>query len=105
MTMPRGYWVARVEVNNQEGYQPYALANAAIFRKYGGRFLVRGGTFEGPEGESRSRNIVIEFPDYATALACYRSPEHQENIKVRQPHSIVDLIIIEGYDGPQPSDG
>jgi len=24
---------------------------------------------------------------------------------VGQPHSIADLIIIEGYDGPQPSDG
>jgi uncharacterized protein (DUF1330 family) len=103
--MPRGYWVARVEVSNQEGYQPYAAANAAIFRKYGGRFLIRAGTFECPEGDSRSRNIVIEFPDYATALACYRSPEYQDNIKVRQPHSVVDLIIIEGYDGPQPSDG
>ena len=53
-------------------------------------------------GESRSRNVVIEFPDYASALACYRSPEYQRNIKVRQPHSVVDLVIIEGYDGPQP---
>jgi uncharacterized protein (DUF1330 family) len=54
------------------------------------------------EGSSRSRNIVIEFPDYATAMACYRSPEYQANIKVRQPHCAVDLIVIEGYDGPQP---
>ena len=54
------------------------------------------------EGQSRSRNVVIEFPDYETALACYHSPEYQENIKRRQPHSEADLIIIEGYDGPQP---
>ena len=52
------------------------------------------------EGQSRSRNVVIEFPDYATALACYQSPEYQANIKVRQPHSIADLIIIEGHDSP-----
>ena len=103
--MARGYWVARVDVRNDEGYKPYAAANAAIFRKFGGRFVVRGGRFECPEGESRSRNIVIEFPDYATALACYRSPEYQENIKVRLPHATADIIIIEGYDGPQPSDG
>ena len=45
---------------------------------------------------------MIEFPDYATALACYRSPEYQANIKVRQPHAVVDIIIIEGYDGPKP---
>ena len=102
--MPKGYWVARVDVHNEDGYKPYAAANAAIFKKFGGRFLVRGGKFECPEGSSRSRNIVIEFPDYATALACYRSPEYQQNIKVRQPHAVADLIVIEGYDGPQPAD-
>jgi uncharacterized protein (DUF1330 family) len=100
--MAKGYWVARVDVNNEEGFKPYAAANAAIFKKFGGRYVVRGGKFDGMEGSSRSRNIVIEFPDYATALACYRSPEYQANIKVRQPHCAVDLIVIEGYDGPQP---
>ena len=63
---------------------------------------MRAGKFECVEGESRPRNVVIEFPDYAAAVACYRSPEYQANIKVRQPHSIVDLVIVEGYDGPQP---
>jgi uncharacterized protein (DUF1330 family) len=43
--------------------------------------------------------VVIEFPDLATAEACYRSPEYQENIKRRQLVSTADIIIIEGYDG------
>jgi uncharacterized protein (DUF1330 family) len=88
-------------VHDAEAYKPYAAANPAIFEKYGGRFLVRGGQFECPEGSSRSRNVVIEFPDYAAALACYRSPEYQANMKVRQSCAIADLIIVEGYDGPQ----
>jgi uncharacterized protein (DUF1330 family) len=100
--MAKAYWIARVDVSSEDGFKPYAAANAAIFKKFGGRYVVRGGKFDGMEGSSRSRNVVIEFPDYATALACYRSPEYQANIKVRQPHSAVDLIIIEGYDGPQP---
>jgi uncharacterized protein (DUF1330 family) len=100
--MPKGYWIGRVDVNDEEAYKPYTAANPAIFEQYGGRFLVRGGQFECPEGSSRSRNVVIEFPDYATALACYRSPEYQANMKVRQSCSIVDLIIIEGYDAPPP---
>ena len=91
--MPKAYWIGRVDVHNEEGYKPYAAANPAIFRKYGGRFVVRGGKFECVEGGSRSRNVVI---------ACYRSPEYQANIKVRQPHAIADLVIVEGYDGPQP---
>ena len=100
--MARGYWIARVDVRDEEGYKPYAAANPAIFKKYGGRFVVRAGKYECTEGASHARNVVIEFPDYAAALACYHSPEYQANIKVRQPHSTVDMIIVEGYDGPQP---
>jgi uncharacterized protein (DUF1330 family) len=100
----KGYWIGRVDVHNDDGYKPYAAANGAIFRKYGGRFLVRGGPFECTEGGSRKRNVVIEFPDYEAAMACFRSPEYQANIKVRQPHSTVDMIVIEGYEGPQPTD-
>jgi uncharacterized protein (DUF1330 family) len=100
--MPKGYWIAHVDVSDDEGYKPYAAANPAIFKKFGGRFVVRAGKSELMEGSSRSRHVVIEFPDYAAALACYRSPEYQANIKVRQPHSVLDIIIIEGYDGPQP---
>ena len=100
--MAKGYWIGRVDVHNEEGYKPYAAANLAIFKKFGGRYVVRGGKFDSVEGESRSRNVVIEFRDYETALACYRSPEYQANIKLRQPHSIADLIVVEGYDGAQP---
>jgi len=100
--MPRGYWIGRIDVRDEEGYKPYAAANPAIFRKFGGRFVVRAGQFECLEGTSRNRNVVIELPDYAAAVACYRSPEYQANIKLRQPHAMVDLVIVEGYDGPQP---
>jgi uncharacterized protein (DUF1330 family) len=97
--MAKGYWIARVDVHDEDGYKPYTAANPAIFKKYGGRFVVRGGRFEAPEGKSRSRNVVIEFPDYATAIACYRSPEYQENMKIRQANAVTDLVVIEGYDG------
>ena len=85
-------------MHNDEGYKAYAAANPAIFQKFGGRFIVRAGKFTAIEGQSRSRNVVIEFPSYETALACYHSPEYQANITVRQPHLIADLIIIEGYE-------
>jgi uncharacterized protein (DUF1330 family) len=100
--MAKGYWIARVDVHNDEGYKAYAANNPAIFKKFGGRFIVRAGKFNAIEGQSRSRNVVIEFPDYDAAMACYNSPEYQANIKVRLPHSQAELIIIEGYDSPQP---
>ena len=100
--MAKAYWIGRVDVHDDEGYKPYSAANAAIFKKFGGRFLVRGGKYEAPEGQARSRNVVIEFPDYAAAKACYDSPEYRDNMKIRQAHSTAEILIIEGYDGPQP---
>ena len=52
----------------------------------------------------RSRLVVIEFKDYATALACYRSPEYAKAILLRKDVSLADFTVIEGYDGVQPSD-
>jgi len=101
----KGYWIAHVDVRDPEAYKGYVAANAVAFRKFGGRFLVRAGEFEMMEGQSRSRNVVIEFKDYATALACYRSPEYAEALALRVKASVSDLMIIEGYDGPQPADG
>ncbi|MGA1599381.1 MAG: DUF1330 domain-containing protein [bacterium] len=100
--MAKGYWIARVDVHDPETYQQYVAANAVAFRKYQARFVVRGGAFENPEGGQRARNVVLEFPSYQQALECYRSPEYQEALALRLPAGEADLIIIEGYDGPQP---
>ena len=102
--MAKGYWVARGDVRDVEAYKVYIAANAAPIAAHGGRFLVRGGRFENPEGSSRSRNVVIEFPSYQAALDCYRSADYQAAVQLRLPVSTVDLVVIEGYDGPQPSD-
>jgi len=102
--MAKGYWIARVDVADPEAYKAYVAANARPFKAYGARFLVRAGRFENPEGSSRTRNIVLEFPSYQAALDCWNSPDYQDAVKLRLPVSTVDIIIIEGYDGPQPSD-
>ena len=96
----KGYWIVHVDVHNDEGFKPYLAANSTIFKKYGGRLIVRGRKYTTVEGQSRSRNVVIEFQDYEAALACYNSPEYQANIKVRQPHSVSDFVIVEGVDSP-----
>jgi uncharacterized protein (DUF1330 family) len=100
--MSKGYWIVRVDIADPEQYKAYIAANAEPFRKFGARFLVRGGKFENPEGTSRMRNAVIEFPTYESAVECWHSPEYQRALKIREPVSTADLIIVEGYDGPQP---
>ena len=101
--MPKGYWVAHVDVRDPEKYKDYVAANAIAFKKYGARYLVRAGKFENPEGSTRARNVVIEFPSYKAALDCWHSPEYKHALSIRAPISEADILIIEGYDGPQPS--
>lgn len=100
--MPKGYWIARVDIADLEKYRAYIAANAEPLGKFGALFLVRAGQFENPEGTSRSRNVVIEFPSYRAALDCYRSPEYRRAIALRANVSTLDLVIVEGYEGVQP---
>ena len=100
--MAKGYWIAHIDISDPEGYKAYQAANAEPFRRYGAKFLIRGGHSEGVEGKVRSRHVVLEFPDYAAALACYRSPEYQHAKSLREGKGLSDIVVVEGYDGAQP---
>ena len=41
--MPKAYWIAHVDIHDNETYAKYKEANAIAFAKYGARFVVRGG--------------------------------------------------------------
>jgi uncharacterized protein (DUF1330 family) len=101
--MAKGYWIVHVDVADTDAYKTYVAANAEAFAEYGAKFLVRAGAYTVVEGASRKRQVVIEFPDYETALACYRSPEYQAAKRLREPASEADLVIAEGYEGAQPT--
>jgi uncharacterized protein (DUF1330 family) len=99
--VPKGYWIGHIDVSDPEGYKAYLAANQAPFGEFGARFLVRAGTRVVPEGQVRGRSVVIEFPSYDAALACYRSPGYQAAKKLRDDNSTADIVIVEGYDGPK----
>jgi uncharacterized protein (DUF1330 family) len=47
---------------------------------------------------------VLEFSTYENAIACYESPAYQKAKKIRLPVAEMNLLIVGGYDGPQPGD-
>lgn len=97
--MPKGYWVARLDVSDAERYKDYVTAATPAYQEFGARFLVRGGAIVGSEGASRARNVVIEFPTVEAALACYNSETYTKARAIRQQLSEGELIIIEGHEG------
>ncbi len=97
----KGYWIGNVDVTDPEGYKAYMAPTRSRSANSARRFLVRAGTREVTEGKVRSRTVVLEFPSYDAALACYRSPGYQAAKKLRDGKADVDLVIVEGYDGPK----
>lgn len=94
--MAKGYWIARVDVNDAARYPDYVSTAKPAFERYEAKFLVRGGETTSMEGTNRARNVVIEFPSVQHALDCYNSDEYQEAVKIRQAAAESELIIVEG---------
>jgi uncharacterized protein (DUF1330 family) len=94
--MPKGYIIAHITVTDPEPYKDYVRLDTPIIEGYGGRFVVRGGTSETVEGAEFARHVVIEFPDYASALARYKSPEYQRVAEIRRANAESMILAVEG---------
>lgn len=97
--MPKGYIIAHITVTDPEAYKEYVRRDSIIFARYGATFPVRGGRATSMEGEAAQRHVVVEFPDYDTALACYNDPEYQEVAEIRRAAAMTHLLAVcEGAD-------
>ena len=96
--MPKAYWIAHVTVTDPDPYAMYASGASEAFAAHGARVLARGGRVEALEGNARPRNVVIEFPDMETALACYRSDAYQAAKRHRAGAGEAEILIVEGAD-------
>lgn len=94
--MPKSYWIAHVDVRDAERYQDYITTARPALERHGARFLARGGDAVALEGPCRARNVIIEFPDRESALACYHSEEYRAARAIRQEVSDADLVLVEG---------
>jgi uncharacterized protein (DUF1330 family) len=94
------YVIANIEVTDPKGYDEYRSRTLATIEKFGGRFIVRGGTAEVKEGKWHpQRLIMLQFPDLDTARRWYDSPEYQAIIKYRIGTANTDLVMVEGLAG------
>jgi uncharacterized protein (DUF1330 family) len=91
------YVIARVWVKDTDGYEQYRQMVGPTIEQFGGRFLARGGKVEVLEGgPCPDRVIVLEFPDYDSALAWYSSPEYAPAKSQRIKSSEAELIVTQG---------
>ena len=71
------YWLARSRIDDPIEYKKYTDLVPDIIARHGGKVLARGGKFRIMEGPDKfHRFIVIEFPTFDQAVACFTSPEY-----------------------------
>jgi uncharacterized protein (DUF1330 family) len=94
--MPKGYIIGHITVHDPEAYQEYVDRDTPILQGMGGRFIVRGGTSETPEGRCEDRHVVIEFPSYEAARAAYNDPAYQQVAEIRKRTATSVITLVEG---------
>lgn len=94
------YWVARARIEDPMAYKRYTDRVPAIVAKHQGRILARGGRYRVLEGPERfHRFVVIEFPTFEHAVACFESPEYRAAAAFRrQGAGEVELVVVEAGD-------
>jgi uncharacterized protein (DUF1330 family) len=95
-----GYVIANVVWKDSESLAVYKRLMPPSVKKYGGRFLVRGGSTEILEGEWSPALVVIEFPTVEKARQRYSSDEYRPALEIRQRSAENELLIVEGTAPP-----
>lgn len=94
-----GYLIAHIEVTDPKAFEAYRAAVPAVIAKFGGRYLVRGGTVKALEGEwPIPRLVILAFDSVDQVRRFYESPEYQEILPLRLAASKGTVVIVEGIE-------
>ena len=95
--MQAGFAFFNLEVTNPEDYKEYVEKVKPIAEKFGGDYIIRGGTNQIIEGTWQySRTVVIKFPSYEKALEWYHSEDYKPIKDIRLKNSEGLNIIVKG---------
>lgn len=90
------YWIAHVNIEDEQQYNDYIKLAPQAFNKYRAKFIARGETATSLEGDKFTKHVIIEFSDYQTALDCYYSEEYQQAKKQRENIAHAMITIVDG---------
>ncbi|WP_112323839.1 DUF1330 domain-containing protein [Oceanibium sediminis] len=91
------YVIGHFTVTDRDVYLSYAAQTADNVAEFGGRFLAKGGDCEWLEGGRHLRNVIIEFPDMATARRWYASDSYKKIEPLRLNSSVGELLLLDGF--------
>lgn len=91
------YLIVTAQLHDRErflaGYAPKA---AALTARFGGAYVLRAGGAEVLEGAHPGGSVVVSrWPDKATALAFWNSPEYAEVRRLREGIADCQVVVVE----------
>ncbi len=90
------YWMVRSgEIKDQAALEEYGRRWSAIAERFQARVIARG-EHQTPEGRDSPRVLIVEFPSYSQAIACYEDAEYQQAIVFANRAFDRELTIING---------
>lgn len=92
------YLIADETIFDPDTFEEYKRAVLPLITAYGGRFLSRGGTItvlEGNTGWAPGRMVLIAFPDMASLMAWYESPEYAPVRDIRFRAAKSSLVALD----------
>lgn len=91
------YLIADVDITDAAVFEEYRRDVPASEARYGGRYIARGGATKVLEGDwEPHRLVIVEFPDMASLLAWYDSPEYSRLKAIRERCAKTRIIALEG---------
>lgn len=94
---PKGYLYAEMHPSDIEKYMEYPKLSTPVARRFGGRFIVRGGQpriMEG--GRTPGRVVIVEFASVQRAREFYFSPDYQQAMQWRLKYAHSDICLLTG---------
>lgn len=94
---PRAYYLIEIAIHDFERYKLYPLGVEPLIKRYGGRYLVRGGEATSLEGDAPGgRIIVLEFPSLKAAQDFANCDEYPAVAEHRLASSTSRIMLVEG---------
>ena len=95
--MLSAYFIVDIEVTDPAAFEEYRKAVPATVEKYGGTFIVRGGTVQTLEGDWKPKRVVVtHFPSIEHARRWWDSEEYRPLKALRLRASNGSVVLVEG---------
>ena len=91
------YVIVEIDIVDPAGYEEYKTLAGATVKKYGGKYIVRGGETEVLEGDWKPKRIVVlQFDSMQRAKDWLHCEEYREPRKMRHRTARTNMILVEG---------